>query len=180
MHIITENPSEALELATQYVIEHGEAISPRGMVTRELLNVTLQVEKPWNIPVSMENRKLNHNIGIKEALQLVGQVTDPEAMTDTSQVFGNYMDHGILHGAYGPRIHGNLNKVVDQLKKDYSTRQAVLTIFDSNKDLNVDEVESKVHTAQLDCPDSDNSRRSWRFLNCSKSIQSIKRSLWSP
>jgi len=62
MHIITENPSEALELATQYVIEHGEAISPRGMVTRELLNVTLQVEKPWNIPVSMENRKLNHNI----------------------------------------------------------------------------------------------------------------------
>jgi len=100
MHIITENPSEALELATQYVIEHGEAISPRGMVTRELLNVTLQVEKPWNIPVSMENRKLNHNIG--------------------------------------PRIHGNLNKLVDQLKKDYSTRQAVLTIFDSNKDLNVD------------------------------------------
>ena len=51
MHIITENPSEALELATQYVIEHGEAISPRGMITRELLNVTLQVEKPWNIPV---------------------------------------------------------------------------------------------------------------------------------
>jgi thymidylate synthase len=48
------------------------------------------------------------------------------------------MDNGILHGAYGPRIHGNLNKVVDQLKKDYSTRQAVLTIFDSNKDLNVD------------------------------------------
>jgi len=44
------------------------------MVTRELLNVTLQVEKPWNIPVSMENRKLNHNIGIKEALQLFGQV----------------------------------------------------------------------------------------------------------
>ena len=138
MHIITENPSEALELATQYVIEHGEAISPRGMVTRELLNVTLQVEKPWNIPVSMENRKLNHNIGIKEALQLVGQITDPEAMTDTSQVFGKYMDAGILHGAYGPRIHGNLNKLVEQLKKDYSTRQAVLTIFDSNKDLNVD------------------------------------------
>ena len=46
------------------------------------------------------------------------------------------MDHNILHGAYGPRIYGNLSKLVDQLRKDYSTRQAVLTIFDSNKDLN--------------------------------------------
>jgi thymidylate synthase len=138
MHIITENPSEALELATQYVIEHGDAIAPRNMVTLELLNVTLQVQKPWNLPLYIENRKLNQNIGIKEALQLVGQITDPESILETTSVFGRFMDDNILYGSYGPRIHGNLGKLVNQLKKDYSTRQAVLTIFDSDKDLNAD------------------------------------------
>ena len=138
MHIITENPSEALELATQYVIQNGDEISPRGMATKELLNATIQIEKPWNIPVNMENRKLNHKIGINEALQLVGQVTDPEVMSDTSSVFNRFLDGGIFHGAYGPRIHGNLTTVVEQLKKDNSTRQAILTIFNSDKDLGVD------------------------------------------
>jgi thymidylate synthase len=138
VHIVTETPSEALELATQYVLQNGDVISPRGMNTRELLNVTIEVEKPWNIPVNMENRKFNHKIGAREALQLVGQVTDPEAMIDAASVFESFTDSGILHGSYGPRLHGNLSKLVDQLKKDNSSRQAVLTIFDSNKDLNAD------------------------------------------
>jgi len=136
MYIVTSTPSEALELVTQYTIEQGDAIAPRGQVTRELLNVLVKIENPWHIPVKMENRKFNHKIGARECLQLVGQTSDPEIMTETAEVFNNYMDHDILHGAYGPRIYGNLSKVVEQLKKDYSTRQAVLTIFDSNKDLN--------------------------------------------
>jgi thymidylate synthase len=136
MHVVTENPSEALELATQYVLQHGEVVAPRQMVTKELLNVTIEVQKPWNIPIFMENRKFNHKIGAREALQLVGQVTDPEAMVDAASVFTKFMDGGVFHGAYGPRLHGNLNKVVELLKRDWSTRQAVLTIFDSNKDLN--------------------------------------------
>lgn len=136
MFIHTATPSEALELATQYVIEHGDAIAPRQQVTKELLNVTLQIEQPWHIPVKMENRKFNHRIGALECLQLVGQTSDPEIMSETAKVFDNFMDHNILHGAYGPRLYGNLHKIIEQLKKDYSSRQAVLTIFDSNKDLN--------------------------------------------
>lgn len=137
MHIVTENPAEAIELATQYVLEQGQVVAPRGMATKELLNVTIEIQSPWNIPIYMENRKFNHRIGAREALQLVGQVTDPEAMLDAAGVFGKFMDGGILHGAYGPRIHGNLSKVVDLLKKDWSSRQAVLTIFSSDKDLGI-------------------------------------------
>ena len=138
MYIVTETPSQALELATLFVVNQGKPISPRGMTTYEVLNGNIEILKPWNIPLNMLNRQFNQRIGAREALQLVGQTTDPEIMSETTKIFNNFMDEGILHGAYGPRIHGNLNKLVNQLKKDPSTRQAILTIYDSNKDLNVD------------------------------------------
>jgi thymidylate synthase len=137
MYIVTETPSQALECATNYVLNQGKEISPRGMKTFEVLNATLEITKPWHIPLDLENRQLNQSIGAMEALQLVGQISVPELMVDTSKVFKNFLDDGIFHGAYGPRLYGNLAKVVHQLKKDDSSRQAVLTIFDSHKDLNV-------------------------------------------
>lgn len=138
MYLITETPSQALECATNYVLNQGKEISPRGMKTFEVLNANIEITKPWHIPLTLENRTLNQNIGAMEALQLVGQISVPELMVNTSKVFRNFMDDGTFHGAYGPRIHGNLRKVVDQLKKDDSSRQAVLTVFNSDKDLNVD------------------------------------------
>lgn len=138
MYLVTETPSQALECATNYVLNQGKEISPRGMKTFEVLNATMEITKPWHIPLMLDNRTLNQNIGAMEALQLVGQISVPELMVNTSKVFSNFLDGGTFHGAYGPRIHGNLRKVVDQLKKDDSSRQAVLTIFNSDKDLNVD------------------------------------------
>lgn len=137
MYIVTETPAQALECATNYVLNHGQEISPRGMKTFEVLNGNIEITKPWHIPLHLENRELRQGIGAMEALQLVGQISVPELMVNTSKVFKNFLDDGIFHGAYGPRLYGNLAKVVHQLKKDDSSRQAVLTIFNSDKDLNV-------------------------------------------
>lgn len=137
MYLVTNTPSEALEFATNYVLNQGEEIAPRGMKTYEVLNATIEVIKPWNIPLTLENRTLNQKIGALECLQLVGQISIPEVMTETVKTFERFLDHGIFHGAYGPRIHGNLAKIVELLKKDPDSRQAILTIFNSDKDLNV-------------------------------------------
>lgn len=138
MYIVTDTPSQALECATNYVLNHGQEISPRGMKTYEVLNANLEIKKPWHIPLMLENRELRQAIGAMEALQLTGQISVPELMVDTSKVFKNFLDDGIFHGAYGPRIYGNLAKIVHQLKKDDSSRQAILTIYNSDKDLFVD------------------------------------------
>lgn len=137
MYIVTETPAQALECATNYVLNHGKEISPRGMKTFEVLNANLEITKPWHIPLALENRQLRQGIGAMEALQLVGQISVPELMINISKIFKNFLDDDIFHGAYGPRIHGNLAKVVHQLRKDDSSRQAVLTIYNSDKDLNV-------------------------------------------
>lgn len=136
MYLTAMTPSEAIELITKYIIQNGEEVAPRDQKTLEILNATIEVTEPWHIPLGLENRKLNQNIGFVEALQLVGQTASPEKMIETSKVFYNYMDDEILYGSYGPRIYGNLSKVVNLLKKDPSSRQAILTIFDSDKDLN--------------------------------------------
>lgn len=138
MYIVTDTPSQALEAATNYVLNQGSEISPRGMKTYEVLNANLEIKKPWHIPLMLENRELRQSIGAMEALQLTGQISVPELMVDTSKVFKNFLDDGIFHGAYGPRIYGNLAKIVHQLKKDDSSRQAILTIYNSDKDLFVE------------------------------------------
>lgn len=138
MHIVAKTPSQAVQLATETIRYTGTWTSPRGMRTMEILNATIQIVEPWHLPLRLDNRSLNHKIGVLEALQLVGQTSVPELMLKATTNFSSYMDHGVFHGAYGVRVHGNLAKVVQQLQKDESSRQAVVTIFDSHRDLMVD------------------------------------------
>jgi thymidylate synthase len=49
--------------------------------------------------------------------------------------FANFMDGGTFHGAYGPRIRQQMPLVIERLRKDPDTRQAVVTIWDPAKDL---------------------------------------------
>lgn len=138
MHIVAQTPSQAVQLATETIRYTGTWTSPRGMKTMEVLNATIQIVEPWHLPLRLENRSLNYKIGVLEALQLVGQTSVPELMLKATSNFSHYMDHGVFHGAYGVRVHGNLARVVQQLQKDESSRQAVLTIFDSHRDLMAD------------------------------------------
>jgi hypothetical protein len=75
-------------------------------------------------------------IGVLEGLSLVGQFSVPELFTDRVKNFARFTDGGVFHGSYGARIHGSLVDLVELLKRDPDSRQAVLTIFDSTRDLN--------------------------------------------
>jgi thymidylate synthase len=137
MFIELNNPSEAVEAAIGLCLTHGEVTSPRGQKTYEVMNPTMVIERPWVLPYTVDNRELKSFIGAVEALQLVGQTTAPEVVVSGSKVFGNYMDGNIFHGAYGARIYGSLIKLVELLKSDPDSRQAVLTIFDWKQDLGI-------------------------------------------
>lgn len=138
MDITCLTPAQAVAVATQIVSRSGQYTQPRGIPTFELNNVTLIVEQPWQLPMNLEGRSLREFIGAAECLQLVGQTTDPELMVDQVHKFADYQDDGLFHGAYGPRVYGQFAKVVDLLLEDPSSRQAVLTIYDSRQDLNAD------------------------------------------
>lgn len=111
-------------------------IAPRGLPVREMAErVTVVIARPEAGFVEVEGRDLNYAILAAEGMALVGQTSVPEAIVDRVQAFAPFTDGGIFWGAYGPRIAGDLGQLVTLMKGDPDTRQAVLTLYDSGRDL---------------------------------------------
>lgn len=119
------------------VVYTGDSTSPRGIPTKESLFDTIVVHNPLTFPISGSLRNFRNVIGIIEGLSLVGQLSLPELLTSRVKKFNDFTDGGILHGAYSSRAYGALDDLVSLLARDPSSRQAVLTLYDSHRDLNV-------------------------------------------
>lgn len=135
MRINAHDPQKAVVKAMRDVLEYGTMSSPRGQDTFELLGASIRIENPSPFIFDIEGRNLKHGIGILEGLQLVGQTSLPSVMTRQFKVFNRWTNGSVFDGAYGIRAHGMIRRIVEQLEDDADTRQAVITIFDSNRDL---------------------------------------------
>lgn len=133
LHVITQ--SEAYVGVIQALLEAPQ-VAPRGMKVREVADrVSVVIARPQAGFVNVQGRKLNHAITAIEGCSLVGQVSVPEAIIDRVGAFAPYANDGIFWGAYGSRIAGDLGQLVNLLQRDPDSRQAVLSIFDSDRDL---------------------------------------------
>lgn len=128
--------AEAWIRSLQNVASTGQRVSPRGQPTRELAWQQIEVYDPLTFPLVVNGREFKDVIGVLEGLSLVGEFNVPELFTDRVAKFGKFMDDGVLWGAYGARAHGGIGDVVELLKRDPDSRQAVITFFDSKRDLN--------------------------------------------
>jgi thymidylate synthase len=131
-----ETQSEAWASIVRRIISKGVYVEPRGLPAVELVEpLHFVVAGPCDGFVEAEGRKFRHTITAVEGLSLVGQIGVPEMILDRVGAFAPYANDGIFWGAYGTRIAGDLGNVVSLLKRDSYSRQAVLTIFDSDRDL---------------------------------------------
>jgi thymidylate synthase len=135
-----EYPGEAAVTVPKIVHAGGEVIAPRGQLTFELLNVHIVIKQPWHIPFDIPGRGLNHDISRLEIASLCGQQSVDSAQRSLVGALAGFQDDGVQWGNYGARIRGNLSAVLDSLKSRGS-RQAVLTIFDANRDLRANTVD---------------------------------------
>ena len=117
------------------LIDGGAMVAPRGFPIRETRWSQFTVLDPLSFPVSVQGRDFRHVIGVLEALSLVGQFNVPELFTKRVGNFAKFMDDGVFHGAYATRAHGALGDLVSLLKRDPDTRQGVISVFDSSRDL---------------------------------------------
>lgn len=131
------------------VAERGERVAPRGQATREVLGATIVLEDPSRaLPLGV-GRKLNPAIAAAEAAQVIGGVSYPQLMLDIAGNFGMFRDGGVFHGAYGPRLRGQLPFIVKRLSADSDTRQAVVTIWDPAADAFTEELRDYPCTVAL-------------------------------
>lgn len=136
---------EAYPVITKNVFRYGRVSAPRGMETRELLNASFAIYNPVDTLINRPG--WSDAFAAAEAAGLVGGYSDPELLAKINPTMTRFFEErdgrSFQHGAYGPRIRFTLPQAVDRLQDDPDTRQAVLTVFDSNKDFR--------HTPDVPC-----------------------------
>ena len=123
----------------QHVLKYGKEAAPRGMKTREIEDAIIRIENVHDtLPLGV-NRGTVPGIGAVEACQLLAGTSAPKLVIAVGPAFSNFAeDNGLFHGAYGLRTKDQYGPIIDRLKKDPDTRQAVVTIWNPELDLLAD------------------------------------------
>jgi thymidylate synthase len=125
-----QNGDEAYLRLIELVKDHGQHVSPRGLPTRELKNVLVEIKEPARAVPLACGRKINMKIAATETLQLLAGISCLEQLDLASNGrFSQFAENGRLLGAYGPRLHQQLINVEKLLRSDHSSRQAVTVIW---------------------------------------------------
>jgi thymidylate synthase len=130
--LISESTGSRLYLTTlTHILKHHRLRSPRELTTLDAGYVVLELGDPTHgLPVHT-GRGLNLNIAAAEAVQLIGGFARPDMLTRASVNFQRYVEEdGRFHGAYGSRVTHQVSCAVNKLKRDPSSRQAVVTLWD--------------------------------------------------
>jgi thymidylate synthase len=120
----------------QHVLKYGKEASPRGMKTREIEDAIIRIEDVHHtLPLGV-GRGTVPGIGAVEACQLLAGASTPKLVIEVGPAFANFAeDNGLFHGAYGLRTQDQYAPIIQRLKQDPDSRQAVVTIWNPELDL---------------------------------------------
>ena len=142
-----------------FVSRYGDVEEPRGLkVTSYPTPVVCRIEEPWNCFLDIPGRKFNYKFAAAEVFWILSGNGNVDAIAEYNPQMKEYsnMENSdtfrspYFHGSYGRRIRqwgqpepyglgypivvDQLALVIDRLKKDLQTRQAVISLFDPIKD----------------------------------------------
>ncbi|WP_433235594.1 thymidylate synthase [Streptosporangium sp. CA-135522] len=119
----------------------GQKVSPRGMATRELLDVRLLLAQPRaRLLLAPHARVLNTAFAVAESVWILSGSDDPWIYGFNSRLRQYAEDDGILRGAYGPRMRrwdghvDQLAQALATLRGDPDSRRAVIQLYDPARD----------------------------------------------
>lgn len=127
-----DNATAAWQHQLRYILDNGREVSPRGKPTLEVRHPSLRIN--MNRPaVRVEERGLSYSFMAAEALWMIRGDDTVSGIAPWNSNIEKFSDDGeTFFGAYGPKIVGQSDYVVDALLEDRHTRQAVLTIWREN------------------------------------------------
>lgn len=107
--------------------------APRGHNTREITGLSLRIRDMRNNIIVHPERNINYKFMVAEWLWMAMGMNDLETLTKYNGQMSRFSDDGkILAGAYGPMLATQWDYVMDSLRKDSVSRQAVATIWRPN------------------------------------------------
>lgn len=124
------------------LMKDGVEVSPRGFKTLEMpATTTIVVEKPNQSMVTIPERKALLSFYFGEFIWMLSGSNDLEHVAHYLKGWRRFSDDGkTLNGAYGKRIFdwngiNQFDEVYKKLKNDIHCRQAVISIYNPEKDL---------------------------------------------
>jgi thymidylate synthase len=112
------------------ILDHGHEVAPRGQRVKELLGVSFTVRNARENILLNDARKLNYRYLVAEWLWIAFGRNEVSLLTPYNSQMARFSDDGFtLAGAYGPRLASQWSYVIETLKRDPDSRQAVATIW---------------------------------------------------
>jgi thymidylate synthase len=114
------------------VLSRGVPQKSRNGDTLEVTDMIIEFASPDKaIPCGIGRRGYSNALAALEGLQLVAGETYDDLMVKVAPNTERFReDDGMFHGGYGRRIGTQMGTIVERLKADHDTRQAVVTIWD--------------------------------------------------
>lgn len=163
MEIFAQNNNDMLKQAVLAIREHGIESNPGNSEintdgTRFIDGVTITVQDPRDRWLSVEGRNSSALAAIGETFWVLAGRNDLAFLSRVLPRAINFSDDGLTwRGAYGPRLYNNgqLDSVINRLRKNSNTRQAYLTIYDpaldSDQGLSKSRIDGQPVTKDMIC-----------------------------
>lgn len=111
------------------IVTFGYDVSPRGKLTKELPQLTMIVDMREPV-LQVPGRALSFQFMAAEAYWILTGDDRVETIAPYNKNIAQFSDDGIRYfGAYGPKIMDQVDFVVEKLRDDPSSRQAIITIW---------------------------------------------------
>ncbi|MGW8604538.1 thymidylate synthase [Streptomyces sp. NPDC055893] len=140
MTSLTADSIAELFVGAVTLAKSGARVSPRGMATREVLDVHMRLTRPRaRLLYAPPARILNLAFAVAETVWILSGSDEPWIF-DYNTKLRQYADDGVLRGAYGPRMRkwagtvDQLSRVVEILKQDPDSRRALIQLYDPARD----------------------------------------------
>lgn len=99
----------------------------RNGITKEVLGFHGVIHDIWSNILMNSGRNMDPVYAAAEFLWYMAG--DNKWIVDYAPQYEQFMDNGIAHGAYGPRMNLLISELIGLLKRDSDTRRAILQIY---------------------------------------------------
>lgn len=126
------NAQEAFEELYDHISNHGEYHNG----TKALFNVGINIEKPLDHNINTVWRKWNKNYADYEWNWYLNGTNNAKEISKRAKIWENMMDENCnVNSNYGYqwRRNNQLDKIIDLLKTDHTTRRASISLYDGKE-----------------------------------------------
>lgn len=126
-----QNFTEAYPEIIRDVLENGKQTAPRGMPIKEITGYSFRLESMDKSVPLQKARKVNYKFAVIEGLLNILGEYPKDIVLMFNKNLGSFINPTTdqWNGAYAPRIVDQLSVVIEALRKDPDTRQAILSIY---------------------------------------------------